>query len=334
MSTFAISIHPETLQTSRPVDDEAFRGFSLPYAMQLRSKLADALRGYPSLPLRSADFALFADVHTATYLAQIQELAADRVPDPYPQLSIECSRLWYALPGYCFTLGGMLSALEAMRAGSLDRAFCAGRAGHHAYPGRGHGYSLLNPLAAAVRSAQRMGFERVLIVDWDIHHGDGTQAIFADDPSVFQISIHSAADLYMATMRVLPAGTTTAAAAVGHCNIPLLLDRFDAEDWAAFGLGGEFYRGHESIPMLAEALQALPWTPDLICIFAGVDSHRDDCGGGITNWTNDDFQSLTRLVLAAARSASCPVLSVQGGGYKLPITVAALTSHVAALAAG
>jgi acetoin utilization deacetylase AcuC-like enzyme len=172
----------------------------------------------------------------------------------------------------------------------------------------------------------------VLIVDWDIHHGDGTQSIFANDASVYCLSIHSLADLYMATQRVMKAGTTTAAKAVGHCNIPLLSEIYTDEMAGQLGLSGTWYRAAESLAAFQAALDNLPWAPDLICLFSGYDSHRDDCGAGITNWTNDDFGWLTRRVLELAQRSNGLVLSVHGGGYQLPVTVSAAVEHVRTLA--
>jgi acetoin utilization deacetylase AcuC-like enzyme len=79
----------------------------------------------------------------------------------------------------------MFEAVEQMKRGNLERAFCFCLGGHHAHRDWGHGYCLLNPLAATARYAQELGLVRVLIVDWDIHHGDGTQAIFAHDDTVY-----------------------------------------------------------------------------------------------------------------------------------------------------
>ncbi len=97
-------------------------------------------------------------------------------------------------------------------------------------------------------------------------------------------------------------------------------------------LSGQFYRAQESQRVFQEALQQLPWQPDLICVFSGYDSHRDDCGKGISDWTNDDFRHLTHVVLDVAYRGSCPVLSVHGGGYNLPVTIAAAATHVEVLA--
>jgi acetoin utilization deacetylase AcuC-like enzyme len=193
-------------------------------------------------------------------------------------------------------------------------------------------YCILNPQAAAVRYAQTQGFERVLIVDWDLHHGDGTQTIFAHDPSVYCLSIHSAADLYMATQRVLRLGTTTAAAEVGHANIPILHQDYDDAFWETMQLPGTYYRAENSMAAFAEALAHLPWLPDLILIFSGYDAHRDDQGRKVTAWAEPEYEQLTRLVLAVAQKANCPIISAHGGGYDLAVTLKTAVHHVNLLA--
>ncbi|MBA3531875.1 MAG: histone deacetylase [Ardenticatenales bacterium] len=331
-STFATYLHPHTTLTSKARNQIDFVGFSLPYWDSVRHELAQALQNFPSLPPRMAEFDDYLRVHTSTYLQQLHLMAAEIPPEPMPRLSGECTGLEYALPGYQYGLGGMMEAIDQMRAGVLERAYCFSLGGHHAHTDWGHGYCLLNPLAAAARYAQEQGFERILIVDWDIHHGDGTQAIFAHDPTVYCISIHSAADLYMGFTAGLEHGSTVAGQRTGHCNLPLLSARFEASFWEELGLGGEFYRARESLSVFRDALAQLPWVPDLICIFSGYDGHREDGGKGITEWGNDEFRQLTRAVLEVARRADCPILSVHGGGYKGPITVAAALSHVEELA--
>lgn len=330
--TFATYLHAETGYLSKPADEIEFFGHSWPYFNQVRAALVEALEAYPTLPLRQADDAWYETVHSMTYLQQLRAMAADTPPAEYPKLSMECAGMEYCLPGYRYSLGGMFEALDQMRRGVLDRAYCFSLGGHHGHVDWGHGYCLLNPQAVAVRYAQQLGFARVLIVDWDIHHGDGTQAIFAHDPQVYCISIHSAVDLYMTKMSGIYPGTTTAAIASGHCNIPLLDQRFDDAFVEKLNFSGDFYRAVDSLPVFESALQVLPWRPDLICIFSGYDSHRDDCGRGVTNWTNEDFVRLTEAVLDVSIRSSCPVLSVHGGGYKLPVTVAAAQHHVATLA--
>jgi len=307
-------------------------GHSLPHFAQVRTELEKALADYPALSVRTAALEEYASVHTPAYLDTLTRMAAGEPVETPPRLSIECTGFEHCLPGYGYGLGGMLEAVDRMKAGTLERAYCFSLGGHHAYPDWGHGYCLLNPQAAAARYAQRQGFERVLIVDWDHHHGDGTQAIFAHDPTVHCISIHSAMDLYMAAMRVLRQGTTAAAEQVGHCNIPLLKDFFDDDFFVKMKLEGRFYRAADSLKEFQAALEKVPWTPNMVFIFAGYDSHCDDCGAGVTNWTDEDFARLTRCVLNVAKKAACPVLSVHAGGYKLPVTIPAAIAHVEALA--
>ncbi len=302
------------------------------------------LADYPALALRKAEYGDYFCVHTREYLDKLKKMAADELVEDLPRLSAECTGFEYCLPGYLYGLGGMLEAIDQMRAGTVERVYCFSLGGHHAYPDWGHGYCLLNPQAAAARYAQTRGFERVLIVDWDVHHGDGTQTIFGNDPTplafetshsdgtVYCISIHSGLDLYMTSMRVMKQGTTTAGEKAGHCNIPLLNAFFKDEAVDEMNLPGKFYRAAESLPLFRSALEQIPWTPDLICIFSGYDSHKDDCGNGITNWTNYDYETLTRYVIELAERANCPILSVHGGGYKLPVTISAAVSHVEVLA--
>ncbi|MCP4541851.1 MAG: histone deacetylase [Chloroflexi bacterium] len=334
MLNFATYLHPHTCRTSKPVDQIQFVGHSFPHFSQVRVELEKALAGYPTLAVRKADYEDYACVHTNTYLEKLSMMAADEHVEELPRLSVECTGFEYCLPGYLYGLGGMLQAIDQMRAGSLERAYCFSLAGHHAYADWGHGYCLLNPQAAAVRYAQTQGLERVLIVDWDIHHGDGTQSIFANDPSVYCLSIHSGLDLYMAAQRVMTQGTTTAGEESGHCNIPLLNAFFEDEFFEKIGLPGKFYRAADSLFAFLSALEQIPWMPDLICIFSGYDSHKDDCGSGITNWTNQEYRTLTGCVIELAKRANSPILSVHGGGYKLPVTIAAAVSHVEVLARG
>ncbi len=328
----AVYLHPQTCQASKPLDQIKFVGQSYSYLNQLRTDLEKALANYPTLALRKADYNDYLRVHTDTYIHKIKGKAAGEHLKEPPRLSIECSGLVHCMPGYLYGLGGMLEAIDQMRRKGLERAYCFSLGGHHAYAERGHGYCLLNPMAAAARYAQKQGFKKVLIVDWDIHHGDGTQSIFAHDPDVYCISIHSGLDIYMASARVLHDGTTTAGQAVGHCNIPLQNDFFDEAVLDELGLSGDFYSADESLHRFRSALDHIPWTPDIIMIFSGYDSHKADEGEGITNWTRNEFKTLTEYVTATATRANSPILSVHGGGYNAKAAVRCAVSHIEALA--
>jgi acetoin utilization deacetylase AcuC-like enzyme len=333
MLKFAVYLHPHTCYASKPSDQIRFVGYAVPHFSRVRQELATALGDYPTLPVRQAEYSEYLRVHREEYLSELRLMASEEPVDELPRLSIECTGFEYCLPGYLYGLGGMLEAIDQMKVGMLDRAYCFSLGGHHAYADWGHGYCVLNPVATAARYAQEEGFERVLIVDWDLHHGDGTQSIFAHDPSVYCISIHSVADLYMASMRVLKYGTTTGGEEVGHCNVPLL-NEFYADDFSEQmeSLSGKFYRASESLVAFRSALEQIPWMPDLMFIFSGYDSHRDEGGQGITDWGNQEYKLLTQSVLDLAREASCPVISVHGGGYKLPVTITAALSHIEVLA--
>jgi len=335
MVKFATYLHPESFCTSKRIESVSFSGYSYPYYNQVRQNLAQSLIKYSSLPLKKASIKDYLRVHTREYIHKLVLKSLDKPLDSISealQNSIECQGLEYCLPGYLYGLGGMIEAIDQFKRNELERAYCFSMVGHHAHSNWGHGYCLLNPLAAGARYAQTQGFARVLIIDWDIHHGDGTQQIFSGDRSVYCISIHSAVNIYMAKASDLKAGTTTVAKSVGHCNIPVISPTFPLEALAEDGITGKFYQGQESISIFQQALAEVPWKPDLIAIFSGYDSHQDDCGQGTTNWTNADFCKLTEMVVEFAKKYDCPILSAHGGGYQLPVTVSAAIAHVQTLA--
>lgn len=329
---FATYLHPETTLTSRPVNEIEFIGHSYPYFSQVRTELEKALVEYKSLPVRQAEFSDYLLVHSESYIQKLIAMGSGQFVEAPPKLSIECKGLEFCLPGYLFGLGGLLQAIDEIKLGDIERAYCFSLGGHHAYKDWGHGYCILNPTAAAVRYAQQKGFSKVLIVDWDIHHGDGTQSIFANASSVHCISIHSVADLYMALASGLRYGTTQTGESLGHQNIPVLTKVFGDDFITQANWGGKFYRTDDCIPAFQESLEKIPWQPDLVFIFSGYDSHKDDQGHDITNWSDEDFVTLTKCLLDFTNKVACPVISVHGGGYNLPVTISAACNHVKTLA--
>jgi len=212
--------------------------------------------------------------------------------------------------------GGVMQAVDAVLTGKARNAFCAVRPpGHHATPNRGMGFCLLNNIALGARYAQRKhGVERVMIVDWDVHHGNGTQDIFYSDPTVFFFSTHQW-PLYPGTGR---ADETGAGPAVGtKMNFP-----FPAGSGRKEILGAV----QDSLVPAADKFR-----PNLIMISAGFDSRVGDLLGGFT--LNDrDFTDLTRVVMdMAARHAHDRIVSVLEGGYTLNGLASAALAHVEAL---
>ena len=201
-------------------------------------------------------------------------------------------------------------AIGAVERG-IDRgsAFGATRPpGHHALGGRAMGFCLINNVVVAARHAQQLGKARVLIVDWDVHHGNGTQALVERDPSIRYVSIHQY-PWYPGTGAEHERG-------VGNVfNVP-----------RPPGLPRAAY-----VRDLLAAVDAATagWRPDLLLISAGFDSLAGDPLGGFT-LEPDDLAQWTSAF--RARVAPAPVVGVLEGGYRLDLLAAGARAHVRALA--
>jgi acetoin utilization deacetylase AcuC-like enzyme len=213
-------------------------------------------------------------------------------------------------------VGGVLNAVEAVFAGKAANAFCAVRPpGHHARPAQGMGFCLFNNIAIAARHAQRNhGAGKVAIIDWDVHHGNGTQDIFYEDGSVLFVSTHQS-PLYPFTGHAEETGSGKGKGSTLNLPFPA---RTGIET-----IGAAFT--DRILPALDR------FKPEVIFISAGFDSRIDDPLGQF-RLTDADFITLTRHLLEAAQThCEGRLISVLEGGYNLGGLAKAVTAHVGEL---
>ena len=213
--------------------------------------------------------------------------------------------------------GGVLNTVDAVLTGQAQRAFCVVRPpGHHARPEQGMGFCIFNNIAIAARYAQRKhGADRVLIADWDVHHGNGTQDIFYTDGSVFFFSTHQS-PWYPGTGPASETGEGRGSGCTMNCPFPAGSGRTQIVD--------AFRR--RLVPA------ADRFKPDLVLISAGFDSRLGDPLGQFT-LADSDFKDLTSILLEiASKHAGGRLISVLEGGYNLAGLASAAAAHVQALA--
>jgi len=300
----ALFTHPDML-AHRP-------GVGHPESPERLQAVLDALDAADlGLDRRAATEAAVADLerlHPADHVARIlaaapdsglRQLDADTVLSPG---SVRAARL---------AAGAVVDAVRAVARGETARAFAAVRPpGHHAEPAQSMGFCLFSNVAVAARVAQSEGMARVAVIDFDVHHGNGTQAAFESDDSLFLGSIHQM-PLYPGT----GAASETGVGNIVNAPVPPHAAR---EAWRATFSGG-----------LMPALQA--FAPDLILISAGFDAHRRDPLAH-QSLEAGDFAWATRAVLEVARSCcGGKVVSSLEGGYDLEGLGRSAVAHVQAL---
>jgi len=212
--------------------------------------------------------------------------------------------------------GAVLAAADAVMAGVVSSAFCAVRPpGHHATATRGMGFCIFNHVAIAARYLQsRHALQRVAIIDWDVHHGNGTEAIFISDPTVLYISLHEQG-IYPFTGPAEERGQGPGEGA--NLNLPL---PGHSDGDAALAV----WDAH-----ITPAIDA--FQPDFLLISAGFDARDGDPIGGL-RWTDDTFAEMTRRCVAMAdRWCGGKIVSVLEGGYNPAGLAAAAVAHVKAL---
>jgi acetoin utilization deacetylase AcuC-like enzyme len=242
-----------------------------------------------------------------------EELALNHVPAHIARVAATAGRPFYAFDAdtptsshsfetACLAAGGYLALLEAIVAGEAENGFAFVRPpGHHAEADRAMGFCLFNNVAIGARYLQRrFGIRRILVVDWDVHHGNGTQNSFYADPDVLYVSTHQY-PFYPGTGAAAEVGS--GAAAGRTLNVPLPAGCGDDEYVAAFA--------DVVVPIAAQ------FRPEFILVSAGFDAHRRDPLAAMTV-TDEGFRAMTRfLVRLAETHAGARLAAILEGGYDL-----------------
>ena len=264
---------------------------------------------------REAEDKWITQIHEHAYLAMLKSHAPT---NGRVSLDPDTSMSSGSLTAAYLAAGGALAAVDAIMSRQVEHVFCAVRPpGHHAEVGRAMGFCLFNNVAIAARYVQKKyGLTRVLIVDWDVHHGNGTQHSFEDDPSVLFFSTHQFPH-YPGTGRESERGR---GAGEGFTiNVPMEAGEGDEEYRAIF---------QKSLVPAADEFK-----PEFVIISAGFDAHKDDPLASM-ELTEEGYADLTGIVAGIAkRHAGGRMLSSLEGGYHLTSLAASVDRHIQALLA-
>lgn len=250
-------------------------------------------------------------VHTEGHLVTVQRTAGK-----VGHLDADTFYNAYSCAAAQHAAGAACQLVESLFAGETDYGIVACRPpGHHATASHAMGFCLLNSAAVAARAAQALGLPRVAIIDWDVHHGNGTEAIFYDDPSVLYVSTHQSPQ-YPGTGDVSDVGGPNALGK--NINIPLSAGADDAVYGEAFA--------RVIVPILEQ------FDPSLVLVSAGYDAHLRDPLGGM-ELTDGGFGHLTRLVMSRLPNLGCGRLGfLLEGGYDLTALTRSVDATLSALA--
>jgi acetoin utilization deacetylase AcuC-like enzyme len=254
-------------------------------------------------------------VHSRDYIMRIKEICSGldgRSANLDPDTVVSKDSYEAAL----FAAGAVKKGIDLIFERDIDNAFCMVRPpGHHAGSSKAMGFCIFNNIAIGARYVQkRYGLTRILIIDWDVHHGNGTEEIFYQDPGVFYISLHQYPH-YPGTGSSDSIGTGKGKGF--NLNLPMKAGSGDREYIEAF---------QESIIPRIEDFK-----PEFILISAGFDGHRDDPLSSI-NLTENGYYEITRIIKEAAGLYSkSRIISVLEGGYNLFSLAGSVHSHLKVL---
>ncbi len=242
---------------------------------------------------REASFGDIALVHTDAYIGMIRAFGAGYLdPDTYASKD--------SLEAALYAAGAVIEAVEKCRSGEIRNAFCAVRPpGHHAEADRAMGFCIFNNVAIGARYAQKIGYRKVFIADFDVHHGNGTQHTFEEDNTVFYFSTHQYPH-YPGTGNSLEKGKGRGE---GYTyNVPMKPGSGDREYAQAY---------QDILPGLIRE-----FGPDIVLVSAGYDIHAADPLSDI-RVTNEGIRSIVSGILSSPRDPQIPFVFSLEGGYDL-----------------
>jgi acetoin utilization deacetylase AcuC-like enzyme len=242
-------------------------------------------------PRRACDEDILS-VHSRDYLDKIRTFTGFYDGDTYVSE--------YSIEAAMYAAGAVIEAVDRCRSGEIERAFCAVRPpGHHAERDSAMGFCIFNNIAVGARYAQRIGYKKVFIVDFDVHHGNGTQHIFEEDDSVFYFSTHQHPH-YPGTGKDAERGRGKGE---GYTyNVPMPFGTGDKDYYFAY---------RDILPRLVKNFR-----PDIMLVSAGYDIHLRDPLSGF-NVTNEGMRHIIRGILLRSTTTYLPslpyVFSLEGG---------------------
>ncbi|MBF0515726.1 MAG: histone deacetylase [Nitrospirae bacterium] len=237
-------------------------------------------------------------VHADQYIDQARRMTRGYLdPDTYM-----CENTYEAA---LYAAGAIITAIKKCKSGEIERAFCAVRPpGHHAEQDRGMGFCIFNNVAVGARFAQKVGYKKVFIIDFDVHHGNGTQHMFYADDTVFYFSSHQYPH-YPGTGGAREIGVGKGQGFT--YNIPLHSGSGDSDMHDAYHV-----KLHEQVAKFA---------PDIILVSSGYDIHRLDPLAGLSV-SNAGIKDIVDGILSAKRGI--PVIFTLEGGYSLEAIAASV----------